>query len=253
MSAALDILWGGTGSRAVGAEPFTTLTPTWLAAKGFGFLPESMKFLRPFGVTTQLGYLFPTESSTTAFDEGSGLAPSTRNPQFLICGGSLQYSMPYLKSRVQDLVLPDVLNHLVPLVELNLRTQTSNFGGERTTGTINPGMVYIGDKSQLSIEAMIPVNRASGDGVGVIAQLDVFLDDAFPHSPLFRPLFSTASSKPDQCSRLLASRKRCAQPSSQTIAILPTLATKFPCENAKARSGEVARPGSSTRMERRHR
>ena len=198
MSAALDILWGGTGSHAVGAEPFTTLTPTWLAAKGFGFLPESMKFLRPFGVTTQLGYLFPTESSTSAFDENSGSSTSTPNPQLLIWGGSLQYSMPYLKSRVQDLGLPDVLNHLVPLVELNLRTQTSNFdGGERTTGTINPGMVYIGGKSQLSIEAIIPVNRASGDGVGVIAQLDVFLDDAFPHSPLFRPLFSTASSKPD--------------------------------------------------------
>jgi hypothetical protein len=157
-----------------------------------------MKFLRPFGVTTQLGYLFPTESSTTAFDEGSGLSTPTRNPQFLIWGGSLQYSMPYLKSRVQDLGLPDVINHLVPLVELNLRTQTSNFdGGERTTGTINPGMVYI-DKSQLSLEAIIPVNRASGDGVGVICQLDIFLDDAFPHSPLFRPLFSTASSKPDQ-------------------------------------------------------
>ena len=199
MSAALDILWGGTGSRAVGAEPFTTLTSTWLAAKGFGFLPESMKFLRPFGVTTQLGYSFPTESSTTAFDEGSGLSTPTRNPQFLIWSGSLQYSMPYLKLRVQDLGLPDVLNHLVPLVELNLKTQTSNFdGGEQTIGTINPGMVYIGDKSQLSIEAIIPVNRASGDGVGVICQLDNFLDDAFPHSPLFRPLFSTASGNANQ-------------------------------------------------------
>src|SRR6516162_7082181 len=94
MSAALDILWGGTGSRAVGAEPFTTLTPTWLAAKGFGFLPESMKFLRPFGVTTQLGYLFPTESSTTAFDEGSGSSTSTRNPQFLIWGGRSSTACP---------------------------------------------------------------------------------------------------------------------------------------------------------------
>ena len=158
-----------------------------------------MKFLRPFGATTQLAYSFPTKSSTTAFDEGSGLSTQTHNPQFLIWGGSLQYSMPYLKSRVQDLGLPDLLNHLVPLVELNLKSQMSNFDGdERTTGTINPGMVYIGDKSQLSIEAIIPVNRASGDGVGVIAQLDVFLDDAFPHSPLFRPLFSTAPSKTDQ-------------------------------------------------------
>jgi hypothetical protein len=199
MSVSLVIDWGGTGSRSVGAEPFTTLTPTWLAGKGFGFLPESMKFLRPFGVTTQLGYSFPTESTSTAFDEDSGLSTTTRNQQFLVWGGSLQYSLPYLKSSVQDLGLPQVLNHLVPLVELNLETPTSNFdSGERTTGTISPGIAYIGDKAQLSIEAIIPVNRASGDGVGVIGQLDIFLDDAFPHSPLFRPIFSTASGNANQ-------------------------------------------------------
>ena len=193
-------MWTGveTGSSSIGADPFTTLTPTLFVGKGFGFFPDSMKFFKPFAVTGQVGYAIPTESSTTTFDAASGLLTTTPNPRFLNWGGSLQYSMPYLKSRVQDLGLPDVLNHLVPLVELNLRTQTSNFdSGEQTIGTINPGMVYIGDKSQLSIEAIIPVNRASGDGVGVIAQLDVFLDDAFPHSPLFRPLFSTASSKPD--------------------------------------------------------
>ena len=36
-------------------------TPTWYAGKGFGFLPQSMKFLKPFGITVQLGYSFPTE------------------------------------------------------------------------------------------------------------------------------------------------------------------------------------------------
>ena len=107
--------------------------------------------------------------------------------------------MPYLKSSAQDLGLPVFVNHLVPVVELNLETQTSNFdGGELTTGTVSPGVVYIGNKAQLGVEAIVPVNRASGDGVGVIAQLDIFLDDAFPHSPLFRPIFSAASSKTDQ-------------------------------------------------------
>ena len=37
-------------------------------------------------------------------------------------GGSLQYSMPYLKSSVQDLGLPPFLNRMVPLVEFNLST-----------------------------------------------------------------------------------------------------------------------------------
>jgi hypothetical protein len=197
MAASLKIDWGGTGSRSIGAQPFMTLTPAWLAGQGFGFLPESMKFLRPIGLTTQLGYSFPTASSTTTFD--GGLITNTHNPQFLVWGGSFQYSMPYLKSRVQDLGLSAFVNHLVPVVELNLETQTSNFdGGERTTGTVGPGVVYIGDKAQLGVEAIVPVNRASGDGVGVIAQLDIFLDDAFPHSPLFRPIFSGTPSKPDQ-------------------------------------------------------
>jgi hypothetical protein len=49
--------------------------------------------------------------------------------------------------------LPDFFNHLVPLVELKLQTQISNFeGGERTTGTINPGLVYIAEKYQLTAE-----------------------------------------------------------------------------------------------------
>ena len=59
------------------------------------------------------------------------------HPKFLTYGGSLQYSMPYLKSSVKDLGLPEFLNHLIPLVEWSLTTEVSNFDGEeRTTGTI---------------------------------------------------------------------------------------------------------------------
>jgi hypothetical protein len=34
-----------------------------------------------------------------------------------VYGGSLQYSMPYLKTEVKDLGLPDLINHLIPIVE----------------------------------------------------------------------------------------------------------------------------------------
>jgi hypothetical protein len=63
---------------------------------------------------------------------------------------------------------------------------------ERTTGTVNPGVIYMADKFQLGFEAIIPVNRASGDGVGVIGQLHLYLDDVFPNS-IGRPLFAAAS------------------------------------------------------------
>src|SRR6516225_7267317 len=35
MTAALVVNWGGTGNRAVGADPFTTLTPTWNGRTSF--------------------------------------------------------------------------------------------------------------------------------------------------------------------------------------------------------------------------
>jgi hypothetical protein len=146
MSASLDADWGGTGAKSIGAEPFTTLTPIWFAGKGFGFLPDNLKLLRPLAVTTELGYSFPTQSSTIEFSDG--VRTQTRNPQFLVWGGSVQYSMPYLKALVQGLSLPEFVSRLVPITELSFKTETSNFDeNERTAGTINPGLLYLANKT----------------------------------------------------------------------------------------------------------
>jgi hypothetical protein len=157
----------------------------------FGFLPDNLRLLRPLAITTELGYSFPTQSSTTEFEDG--VRTQTRNPQVLVWGGSLQYSMPYLEARVQDFGLPEFVNRLVLITEVSFATETSNFDeNERTTGTINPGLLYVADKYQLGVEAIIPINRASGDDVGVIANLHLFLEDILPKS-LGRPLFASAS------------------------------------------------------------
>lgn len=151
LSVSLDVDWGGTGAKEVDAESFTTLTPTIFAGQGFGFLPESMKLLRPFAITAQVGYAVPTKSSSTTFDEESGLLQTVNNPQVLAWGGTLQYSMPYLKSSVRDFGLPEFINHLIPIVELSLESEVSNFDGEeRTTGTVNPGIIYVADKFSLA-------------------------------------------------------------------------------------------------------
>jgi hypothetical protein len=94
MSASLDVDWGGTGDKSVGAESFTTLTPTLFVGKGFGFMPESLKYLKPFAITGQVGYAVPTES--TSIDDGE----SELNAQSVVWGATIQYSMPYLKSAV---------------------------------------------------------------------------------------------------------------------------------------------------------
>ena len=61
----------------------------------------------------------------------------------------------------------------------------------KVDGTINPGLLYITDKYQLGVESTVPRNRASGDGIGVIGNLHLFLEDIFPNSP-GKPLFASA-------------------------------------------------------------
>ena len=175
--------WGNTGSTGSGfATDYSLLTPTLYFGKGFGDLPDSFSWFRAFAVTGQVGYQVPTNS----FD----FTQNAFIPQQLVYGASLQYSMPYLKSEIVDLGLPDFINHVIPIVELSLSTPVANnFGNPyTTTGTVNPGFIYIGSTYQIGLEAMIPVNRASGTGVGVLGQLHLYLDDMFP-STIGQPLF----------------------------------------------------------------
>ena len=190
-SVGLNIEWGGSGAQDVGAERFSVYTPTFYFGKGLGDLPIGVA--RAFAITGQVGYAIPGTASTTTFDPDSGDADTEFHPRVLIWGGSLQYSMPYLKSAVVDLNLPDFINHLIPLVEFSFQTPVSNTftSGTVTTGTVNPGVIWVGDKFQVGVEALIPINRQSGTSVGVIGQLHWFLDDIFP-TTIGKPLFSNA-------------------------------------------------------------
>src|SRR5262249_50223559 len=69
--ASVGVDWdiGGSGQSKVGAEPFSTWTPAIFVGKGFGDLPDSVKYLRPFAVTGSAGYAIPSRTSTTTFDE----------------------------------------------------------------------------------------------------------------------------------------------------------------------------------------
>jgi len=199
VSAGLSIEWGGSGAQDVGAERFTVYTPTLYFGKGFGDLPSSLSWARPFALTGQFGYSIPgvsqTSTATVNPDTGDQDFDTEFNPRVLNWGLTLQYSMPYLKSSVVDLGLPDFINRMIPIVEASLQTPVSNTAtsGTVTTGTINPGIIYVGDTYQIAVEAMIPVNRQSGTSVGVIAQLHFFLDDIAPTS-LGRPIFANSIS-----------------------------------------------------------
>jgi hypothetical protein len=194
LSGALVVEFGHTGSGSVGAESFSVFTPTLYAGQGFGGLPDDMRMARPFALTGQIGYAMPSKSSSTVVDPDSGDSTTELHPRFLTYGGSLQYSMPYLKSSVVDLGLPEFFNQLIPIVEFQFQTPMSNYRGSGigTTGTVTPGIIWIGKYFQVGVEAIIPINRASGTGVGVLAQLHFYLDDLFPNS-IGKPLFGGAS------------------------------------------------------------
>ena len=185
VSAGVDWDVGGTGSRHIGAESFSTITPAIFFGKGFGDLPADAKWLRPLAITGMVGYGIPTRSGTTTIsDEGD--VDVERNPHTLEWGLAIQYSLPYLQSFVQDVGLKAPFNRMIPIVEFSMSTALDR-GQSGTTGTINPGVLWAGQSIQLGIEAVIPVNRRSGNSVGVLAQLHFFLDDIFPRT-LGRPL-----------------------------------------------------------------
>jgi hypothetical protein len=197
MSVGLIVDWGGTGASSVGADPFNTYTPTIYFGKGLGDLPDSLSWIRPVAITGQVGYAIPGRSSITTFgidpDSGDPTADTEFNPRVLNWGATIQYSMPYLNSSVVDLGLPDFINHLIPLVEATMQTPVANTltSGTTTTGTINPGVIWVGNTFQVGVEALVPINRQSGSNVGVIAQLHFFLDDIDPHG-IGKPLFGNA-------------------------------------------------------------
>jgi hypothetical protein len=168
-SAGMSFEIGGSGAKSV-ADRFTTYTPEVLFGKGFGDLPEEMALLRPFAVTGVLAYSIP----------GSGTESKA-----LQWSGAVEYSLLYLQDNVRDQGFSNFVAHLTPLVEFAMATPTDT---GHTTGTINPGILWSGQYSQLGIEAVIPVNRESGHNVGVTAQLHFYIDDLFPDT-LGRPIF----------------------------------------------------------------
>lgn len=165
VSVGLGAELGGTGSTKVGAEPHTTFKPAFYFGKGFGDLPQAASYLRPLAVT---GFVAP------------GLTAGSLRTESVEWGLTVQYSLPYLQSFVKDAGLKAPFNRLIPVVEAPMETCTTGDCAGRTTGTLNPGVLWVGKAVQLGLEAAIPVNRASGSHTGVLVQVHFALDDLLP-------------------------------------------------------------------------
>ncbi len=187
---------GGTGdNKKVGADHFDTFTPQLYFGKGMGDLPDALEWLKPLAVTGVFGWAVPNRvrTQTITVDEDTGNVNVDRqfNPTVFNWGFSTQYSLPYLQSFVRDIGLPAPFNRMIPLVEIPLQTPIDGPRARYTTGTVNPGIIWFGRYFQLGIEAVIPLNTASGKNVGVLAQIHFYLDDIAPTIFTWTPFSGT--------------------------------------------------------------
>jgi hypothetical protein len=184
--------FGRTGTRHTGADEYGSTTPTVYFGKGFGDL--SIPWARPLAITGSFGFTVADKelSSSQFTDPVSGETSrvfNTGNSNCWVGGLSVQYSMPYLKQQVPALQLPDFLTRVTPLVEIAWSSPANSPSDLGTQLLIAPGAIYKGDWFEFGVEALIPANRATGRGIGVIAQVNLPFDDLFPNS-LGKPLLN---------------------------------------------------------------
>jgi hypothetical protein len=149
---------GGSGST--GSDRHTSYAPTIFYAKGFGDLPQSTALLRPFAVTGVLGYQVATDAT---------------QPRALNWGFTLQYSFLYLDQHVKPTGWHEPFRRVIAVVEFPMQTCLSGACSGQVTGSINPGVVWVGTHFNLSAEAVLPVNNRSGVGAGLLFQIHRYL------------------------------------------------------------------------------
>src|SRR3984893_11466978 len=153
---------GGTGSPQV-ASSFSTLTPTVYIGKGFGDLPDSMAWLRPLTVSGTVAVAVPTESSTltslgtinrpsadagaftslSTLPTGPTTLAETINPKILQLGLALEYSLVTNEYTGANRTGTRYAEGWVPLVEFTTATPLNGPLAGRTTGTVNPGVIWV--------------------------------------------------------------------------------------------------------------
>lgn len=160
-----------TGSLAV-RDDFSTWSPEFDFGQGFG--NAHADWLRPFALTGSVGLDLPNNRA---------------EPRMLNWGLSLQYSIPYLQDFVKYAGIKAPFDKMIPIVELPMQTCLDRGCHGQTTGYVAPGVIWIGRLAQWGFELQIPVNRRTGNAVGVMFGFDVYLDDLAPRgfgAPLFK-------------------------------------------------------------------
>jgi hypothetical protein len=173
LSVGVNREWGGTGAARVGASLNGATEPRVYFGKGLGDLP--IGYLRPLALEGFAGYQ---------------IADRSPRPDLYDAGVALEYSIPYLQSKVQSFDLPDWVRRLTPVTEALFTVPAGRSYGARTTALIAPGVSYAGEGWEFLIEALVPATNATAAGAGIRAQIHISLDFLAPET-IGRPLFSS--------------------------------------------------------------
>jgi hypothetical protein len=176
LSVGLEWEIGGSG-RASLTNNYSTLSPTLYFGKGFGDLPDCLRMLKPLAITGTIAQDIPVRSLDS---------------NVLEWGIAVEYSLPYLQQHVKDIGLPRPFRDMIPVVEFSMQTPENRSAGGRTTGTINPGILWESKYCQIGAEAVIPVNSETGPNVGMVFNVQLYIDDLLPK--IFgHPVFGASS------------------------------------------------------------
>ena len=168
------------GSREVDEDNKTGLAPGLLFGKGLGDLSDSFRLLRPLAIAGAVS--LETLVGTTAPDEPTST---------LTYGLIVEYSFMYLQSFVKDIGIPKPFSRMFPIVEFSFSTPVNGPSGRQTQIFANPGILWAGKYVELGVEAQVPLNDLTGQNVGVIGLIHLFLDDIAPDVFSWTPFYGT--------------------------------------------------------------
>jgi hypothetical protein len=157
------------GNQAVEEQNHTSVGPAFLWEKGMGDLPnwKGVKYLRPFGIQSDFGYL-PAVGGHTSHN--------------MVADATIEYSLPYLSNNVKDIGLKWPLRNLYLFNEINYDQLITGPSGETFPSLLaTPGIAYVSYHFELSIGTQFALNQASvsENHAAVLGLLDIFYDSIF--------------------------------------------------------------------------
>lgn len=158
---------GGSGDERAGAENHSRIAPELVFAHGLDRVPQSLRYLRPLGVTAKLGAEIPVA--------GRGSEPAE-----IVTGLSAEYDLKRWQ-RLAGVHLPAPLPDMAATVEFEFETCVERGCTGHTAMSAFPGLLWYGRVMQFGVEAELPLDRDSGGGAGLLSELTVSLEPLYRH------------------------------------------------------------------------